>query len=134
LGECSFFVSVHASGYLFYKNEIFMNSQPPKSTTLPGAISHPAIAESTVIPAKKFEGKIVSMRGNKLVMSNKAGKNHSHTLAKDAILTCDGKSCKAEDLKAGCKVRVTTKDDDRTVATLIESLDRHAEYSIVTPK
>jgi len=105
-----------------------MNSQPSSSGDQTEGIV------SSVIPEKKFEGKIVSMRGNKLVMSNKAGKNHSHTLAKDVTITCDGKSCNAEDLKVGCKVRVTTKDDHRTVAVLIESLDRHAEYTVIAAK
>ena len=105
-----------------------MNTEPSSSNDPAPGVEPPAG------PAKKFEGKIVSMRGNKLVMSNKAGKNHSHTLAKDVTLTCDGKSCKAEDLKVGGKVRLTTRDDDRTVAVLIESLDRHAEYTVVAAK
>ena len=35
----------------------------------------------------------------------------------------------AVDLKAGSKIRVTTKKDDRNVATAIESLDKHAEFA-----
>ena len=77
--------------------------------------------------ANKFEGKVVSLTGNKLVMTNKEGKEYSHTLAKDAKLTRDGAVCKAEDLKAGNKIRVTTKKDDRNVATGIESLEEKAE-------
>ena len=68
------------------------------------------------------------MTGSKLVMANKEGKECSHTLAKDAKLTCDGTVCKAEDLKAGSKIRVTTKKDDRNVATGIECLEKHAEF------
>ena len=64
-----------------------------------------------------FEGKVISLAGNKLVMRNKEGTAYSHTLAKDAKLTWDGKACKAEDLKAGTDIRVTTKKDDRNVAT-----------------
>ena len=76
-----------------------------------------------------FDGKVVSMTGDKLVVANKEGKECSHTLAKDAKLTRDGTVCKAEDLKAGNKIRVTTKKDDRNVATSIESLDKHAEFA-----
>ena len=76
-----------------------------------------------------FDGKVVSMTGDKLVMSNKDGKECSHTLAKDAKLTRDGAKCNATDLKAGSKVRVTTKKDDHNVATVIESLDKHAEFA-----
>jgi len=76
-----------------------------------------------------FDGKVVSMTGDKLVVANKEGKECSHTLAKDAKLTRDGTVCKAEDLKAGNKIRVTTKKDDRNVATNINSLDTHAEFA-----
>ena len=40
-----------------------------------------------------FDGKVVSMTGNKLVVANKEGKECSHTLATDAKLTRDGTKC-----------------------------------------
>lgn len=76
-----------------------------------------------------FDGKVVSMIGDRLVMSGKDGKEHSHTLANDAKLTCDGTACKAEDLKAGRKVRVTTKIDDRNMVTCVEALNKQAEFA-----
>ena len=90
--------------------------------------------QDAAVPKKErssntFDGKVVSMTGNKLVMTNKAGKEYSHTLATDAKLTCDGTVCKPEDLKAGNKIRVTTKKDDRNMATGIESLDKDAEFA-----
>lgn len=75
------------------------------------------------------DGKVVSMADSKLVMTNHEGKECSHTLATDAKLTCDGKVCKAEDLKAGKKIRVTTKKGDLNVATGIESLNKNAEFA-----
>jgi hypothetical protein len=75
-----------------------------------------------------FDGKVVSITGNKLVMVNKEGKHCSHTLATDAKLTRDGANCHAADLKVGSKIRVTTKKEDRGVAIGIESLDKHAEF------
>jgi hypothetical protein len=75
------------------------------------------------------EGKFVSVADHKLVMTNKEGKECSHTLASDARLTCDGAVCKAEDLKAGHKIRVTTKKDDRNVATGVECINKHAEFT-----
>ena len=78
-------------------------------------------------PSKTFEGRIVSMTGDKLVMSSKEGTEYSHTLAADAALTCDGQVCKAMDLKAGRKIRVTTKQDERNVVIGIESLNKNAE-------
>lgn len=79
--------------------------------------------------ASTFDGRIVSLNGDKLVMSNKDGKEFSKTLADDAKLTCDGTVCKSGDLKPGHKIRVTTKADDRTVATGIESLNKNAEFA-----
>ena len=75
-----------------------------------------------------FEGKVVSITGNKLVMTNKTGKEYSHTLAKDAKLTREGVACKAEEFKAGSEIRVTTKKDDRNVVASIESLDKKTEF------
>jgi hypothetical protein len=74
-----------------------------------------------------FDGKVVSLAGNKLVMRNKEGTAYSHTLAKDAKLTWNGKSCNADDLKAGTEIRVTTKKDDRNVATGIECLAKNKD-------
>ena len=79
--------------------------------------------------ANTHDGKFVSIAGNTLVMTSKDDQQHSHTLAKDAKLTCDGAVCKAEGLKAGSKIRVTTKKDDRNVATCIELLDKKTEFA-----
>ena len=79
--------------------------------------------------SKTFEGKIVSMTGDKLVMISQAGTNYSHTLAQDSKLTCDGRVCQAGDLKAGRKIRVTTQQDDRNVVTGIDSLNKNAEFA-----
>ena len=77
-----------------------------------------------------FEGKVVSVTGNKLVMTNRVGKEYSHTLAMDATLTCDGAVCKAGDLKAGSRIRVTTNKDASNVATCVESLDENDEFEM----
>ena len=78
--------------------------------------------------SKTYDGRIVSMTGDKLVMSSKEGTEYSHTLATDATLSCDGKVCKAENLKPGHKIRVTTKQDDRNVLIGIESLNKNVEF------
>jgi hypothetical protein len=49
-------------------------------------------------------------------MTDNNGKEHSHMLATDARITCDGKACRLTDLKPGQKIRVTTKADDKTMA------------------
>lgn len=76
-----------------------------------------------------YDGKVVSISGNKLVMSNQEGKEYSHTVAADAKVCCDGAACKSEDLKVGSKIRVTTQSDDKNVATKIESLDKQAKFA-----
>ena len=76
-----------------------------------------------------FEGKVVSVTGSKLVMTSKLGTDYSHTLAKDAKVTCDGTICKPEDLKAGKWIRVTTNRFNRNVATAVECLDKNAEFA-----
>ena len=75
------------------------------------------------------DGQVVSTSGNELVMTGCDGKEHSHTVAADAKVTCDGTACRTEDLKAGAKIRVTTKTDDKNVATKIESLDKQAKFA-----
>ena len=72
-------------------------------------------------PSQVHEGKVVSMTGDKLTTTCDAGNHHSHTVAKDAKVTCDGHASKAADLKTGTPVRVTTHKDDKTIATAVES-------------
>ncbi len=78
--------------------------------------------------AGTHDGKVVSVAGEKLTTTCSQGKEHCHTLAKDAKVTCDGQASKPADLKAGTHVRVTTHKDDKNVATAVES-GKH----IVTP-
>jgi hypothetical protein len=70
---------------------------------------------------KPHDGTVVGVAGDKLTTTCGEGKQHCHTMAKDAAVTCDGKASKAADLKAGTPVRVTPHKDDKTVATAVES-------------
>ena len=88
-----------------------------------------AAEHNTDASSNTFEGEVVRISGNKLVMTSKTGKEYSHTLAKNASITCNGTDYKAEDLKPGSKIRVTTKKDDRNVVTNIESLDKKDELA-----
>jgi len=47
-------------------------------------------------------------------MKGKDDKEHSHDLATDAKISCDGKDCKLADLKAGVKIKVTVVDNKAT--------------------
>lgn len=83
---------------------------------------------TSLLPSSNsFDGKVVSVTGVTLVTSSMQGKEYSHTLAKDAKLTCDGADCKVEDIKVGSTIRVTTSKNDHDVATGVESLDENAK-------
>ena len=102
-----------------------MNSPHDDKKTAP----HTAAGHMQETCAHSHEGKVVSMIGDKLTTTCSEGKQHNYTVAKDAKVTCDGKASKATDLKAGNKIRVTTKKDDKNVATGVECLDKHAQFA-----
>jgi hypothetical protein len=85
-----------------------------------------AVAAKTA--ATTHDGKVVSATTEILVMTGQDGKEHSHSLATDAKLTLDGKSCQAEDLKNGMRIRVTLNDQAKQLVTKIEALDKQAEF------
>ena len=72
-------------------------------------------------PAKTHDGKVVSVAGDKLTTTCGDGKQHCHTIAKEAKVTCEGHVSKATDLKAGTCVRVTSQKDDKNVAMAVDS-------------
>jgi hypothetical protein len=79
--------------------------------------------------AKTMDGTVVSVKADKLTMANMEGKEHSHALAANVTVTCDGKTCTALDLKAGMRIRVTTDAADRNAATRIEALDNNRDFA-----
>jgi hypothetical protein len=79
--------------------------------------------------ANTHEGTVVKATAKELIMKDKAGKEHKHTLALTAKVTCDGKACRLEDLKEGQKVRVTTQADNPTIAIRVEALDKQRTFS-----
>jgi hypothetical protein len=74
------------------------------------------------------QGTVVSVTATKLVMKGKDGTEHSHTLAANARVVCDGKECKIDDLKPGQKIRVTTKKGDKETAVKVEALDKNEKF------
>jgi hypothetical protein len=73
-------------------------------------------------------GKVVNITSTKLVMTSKEGEEHSHALTADAKVCCDGKVCKAEDLKPGTRIRVTTQTNDAKLVTRIEAIDKNKSF------
>ncbi len=78
--------------------------------------------------ANTHDGKFVSLKGTTLEMIDAQGKEHSRTLVRDAAMTVDGMACKAEHLKAGMKIRVTTEKNDASVATRVDAIHLETEF------
>jgi hypothetical protein len=73
------------------------------------------------------EGKIVRIDKDELVMTDKAGKEHSHKLNADVKLRLDNKDVTFTDIsdfKKDMKVRVTTKKGDPKTVVKIEALSK----------
>ena len=100
-----------------------------KSNKETKAAAPSAAANDNDADTNTVEGKVISVFDNKLMMRNKEGKEHSHILAKDVLLTCDGAVCTSESLKTGNRIRVTTKKNDRNIAICVESLDKNLEFA-----
>jgi len=67
------------------------------------------------------DGTFVKAVSDKEFVMEDKGKEHTHTLSADAkVIGPDDKECKLEDLKKGQKIRVTTKEGDKTIATKVQ--------------
>jgi hypothetical protein len=80
-------------------------------------------ASAPVWAADMHQGKVVEVGAGKLTMTDTAGKNqHTHEVATNAAVTCEGKMCGLSDVKVGDMVTVTTDmKDGKTMATKIEA-------------
>jgi hypothetical protein len=67
----------------------------------------------------------VGSDGNSFTMKDSDGKEHAHTLAVGfKAIGEDGKEAKLSDFTDGQRVRVTTQEGDRKVATKLEALKK----------
>lgn len=78
---------------------------------------------------KSMDGKVVSISGDKLTMTNLEGKEHSHTLPANVAITCDGNTCTAAELKAGMRIRVARDAANPQAAARIEALDKDTAFA-----
>jgi hypothetical protein len=86
-------------------------------------------SKDAALMSNSHDGKAVSITGDKLVMTNTEGaEEHTYTLTADIKVTCDGKVCKAADLKPGMRMRVTTENAESRAATRIEALDNNRDF------
>jgi hypothetical protein len=59
------------------------------------------------------EGTFVKAEDNKLTMKDKENKEFVHDMVPNTKVTCDGKDCKASDLKPGTKIKATLNNDKK---------------------
>ncbi|HQX48673.1 MAG TPA: hypothetical protein PLY87_09125 [Planctomycetaceae bacterium] len=95
----------------------------------PKAVTHIEGIEENKHFAHTHDGTVVSCTSSKLMMKDANGKEHTHSITADTKITCDGKDCKASDLKANEKIRVTTKKTNKGVATEIEAIDKNGDFA-----
>lgn len=88
-----------------------------------------AIEKDLDFASKSQDGTLVSISGNKLVMTCEQDKQHSRTLAANARVTLDGEACKASDLKSGTRIRVTNEGDDKSPLSRIEAIDKNRNFA-----
>lgn len=91
-------------------------------------LGHQTTDNASTTGENTMDGTVVNVSGDKLTMRNKEGKEHSHTLAANVKITCDGKTCTAADLKAGMRIRVTAASAEPHAASRIEALDKDAAF------
>jgi hypothetical protein len=72
---------------------------------------------------------MVSITGDKLMMTNKEGIEHSHALSAGAKLTLDGKARMAADLKPGTRIRVTLQSDAPHAAIRVEGIEKDPKFT-----
>jgi hypothetical protein len=102
-------------------------------TSVPADETKKGDAGKTAERGHRHEGTVVSVTADKFVMKSKSrdgteAVEHTHRLTVKAKVTCDGKACKLLDLKPGQKVRVTTLDADKTMATRVEALNLNERF------
>jgi hypothetical protein len=89
-----------------------------------------AIDNQSDVARIHHDGKLVSIRGDRLVMTGAQGNaERTCTLATDVRVTCDGRTCKSEDLRPGMRIRVTSESEAPHKTIRIEALDKNVEFA-----
>jgi ribosomal 50S subunit-recycling heat shock protein len=97
-----------------------------KLTLVAAALALTCFVAAPVLAEEKSDahvGTFVKAEDNKLYMKGADGKEHVHGMIKDTPITYNGESCKAADLTAGVKIKVTFGSDKKV--TKIEAIDAH---------
>jgi hypothetical protein len=78
-----------------------------------GLIALILFVSAPVWAAGSHEGKVVEAGKGKLTMTSMTGDNqHSHDVAADAKITCEGQPCQLDTLQAGDVITVTLDQKD----------------------
>lgn len=88
-----------------------------------------ALDKKAAFAATSHTGKIVSITSEKLVLTNSLGEaERMHALTDDVKVTCDGKACKAIDLKPGMAIRVLIENGAPNTVIRIEALEKSLDF------
>lgn len=63
-------------------------------------------------------GKVVSISGGQLIMSDHSGKQHTHVVGSDVRVTLDGKPARLSDLKKDHFITVQMSEDDKSIKSI----------------
>lgn len=100
------------SAFLLVSSPTFVAKEP--------AVGRPVVVGDTAQASMTHQGKVVSVSANKLVTSDKDGKNeHRHMITAAAKITLGGNTVKLADLKPGDAVTVTVSPEG--VVTMVEA-------------
>ena len=88
-----------------------------------------AAAEFKAKMERTYDGKLVSVTSDTLVMIGKDGNERSHTLARNVRVTVDGRDCPPANLKAGTSIRVTIRNADPPLVIRIEGFDKRPAFA-----
>ena len=75
------------------------------------------------------DGTFVALSGDMLEMSTVDNERCSFRLAPDVFICSDDIPCRIQDLKGGCRIRLTTQVDDKSKATHIEALVNKIDFA-----
>jgi len=67
-------------------------------------------------------GTVVSLTDSTLVTLTADGREQTYSLVEHSRLVQRGKPCRAADVSAGARVKITTSKEDQSVASMIECL------------
>ncbi|MEZ6043100.1 MAG: hypothetical protein R3C20_21590 [Planctomycetaceae bacterium] len=79
-----------------------------------------------------FVGTVFSLTGNNLMVEVRDGKKRTYSGADEATITSDGKISTQEETYIGQHIRLTSRNKEFDIVSVIESLRDNAEFPFVT--